>query len=53
MNGKSSMKQYYQLQQHKNKTTTEKSSSNLNMEEIMDADYRYAKRLCKGFEKIF
>ena len=35
MNGKSLIKQHY---------------SNVNMEDITDADYMHAKRVCKGFE---
>ena len=42
MIGKSLMKQHY--------FKKEKFYSNLNMEDIADADYMYAKRVCKDFE---
>ena len=40
INGKSSMKQHY--------LKKKKFFSNLNMEDITDADYMHAKRVCKG-----
>ena len=42
INGKSLMKQHY--------LKKEEFYGNLNMEDITDADYMYAKRVCKDFE---
>ena len=41
MNGKSLMKQHYQKK---------KFYSNLNIDNITDADYMHAKRVCKDFQ---